>query len=158
MLVAYCRLCCHCRNLAEGGCLLSWFHFMRCRYFLGHVACRNLPWQGLYVASFVWIPTKNEWFENSKFSGEVPPLKPPTPPKKGTNGPLLIQSVTLFKPAGYFNYYWNPCCLIFMTIDQWRQPTFPSFPWSGSKLFKNSSNTSRSVFSPFLYLGCSLQL
>ena len=23
------------------------FHFTRCRYFLGHVACRNLPWQGL---------------------------------------------------------------------------------------------------------------
>ena len=36
------------RNLAEGGCLLSrGFHFTRCRYFLGHVACRNLPWQGL---------------------------------------------------------------------------------------------------------------
>ena len=36
------------RNLAEGGCLLSRFHFTRCRYFLGHVACRNLPWQGLW--------------------------------------------------------------------------------------------------------------
>ena len=47
MLVAYCRLCCHCRNLAEGGCLLSWFHFTCCRYFLGHVTRRNLPWQGL---------------------------------------------------------------------------------------------------------------
>ena len=34
MLVAYCRLCRHCRNLAEGGCLLSrGFHFTRCRYF-----------------------------------------------------------------------------------------------------------------------------
>ena len=43
----YCRLCRHCRNLAEGGCLVSRFHFMRCRYFLGHVACQNLPWQGL---------------------------------------------------------------------------------------------------------------
>ena len=29
------------------GCLLSRFHFTRCRYFLSHVACRNLPWQGL---------------------------------------------------------------------------------------------------------------
>ena len=47
MLVADCRLCRHCRNLAEGDCLLSRFHFTRCRYFLGHVACRNLPWQGL---------------------------------------------------------------------------------------------------------------
>ena len=25
---------------------------------------------------------------------------------------LLIQSVTLFKSAGYFNFYWNPCKLI----------------------------------------------
>ena len=49
MLVAYCHLCRHCRNLAEGGCLLSRFHFTRCHYFLGHVACRNLPWQGLYL-------------------------------------------------------------------------------------------------------------
>ena len=47
MLVAYCQLCHQCCNLAEGGCLLSRLHFMRCCYFLGHVACRNLPWQGL---------------------------------------------------------------------------------------------------------------
>ena len=33
--------------MAEGGCLLSQFHCTYCRYFLGHVACRNLPWQGL---------------------------------------------------------------------------------------------------------------
>ena len=46
--VAYSRVCRHCRNLAEGGCRLSRFHFRLCRYFLGHVACRNLPWQGLY--------------------------------------------------------------------------------------------------------------
>ena len=25
----------------------SQFHLTRCRYFLGHVACRNLPGQGL---------------------------------------------------------------------------------------------------------------
>ena len=48
LLAAYCRLYHHGRNLAEGGCLLSRFHFTRCRYFLGHVACRNLPWQGLW--------------------------------------------------------------------------------------------------------------
>ena len=47
MLVAYCRLCRHCRNLAEGACLLSIFHFTRCYSFLGHVACQNLPWQDL---------------------------------------------------------------------------------------------------------------
>ena len=57
MLVAYCRLCRHCRNLAEGGCLLSRFHFTHCRYFLGHVACRNLPWQGLIIHLFSFLLT-----------------------------------------------------------------------------------------------------
>ena len=28
---------------------MSRFHFRLCRYFLGHVACRNLPWQGLLI-------------------------------------------------------------------------------------------------------------
>ena len=41
-------LCRHCCNLAEGGCLLWRFHFTRSRYFLGHVAYRNLPWQGFF--------------------------------------------------------------------------------------------------------------
>ena len=36
------------------------------------------------------------------FWGSIPP---DTPWKRG----LLIQSVTLFKSAGYFNFYWNPC-------------------------------------------------
>ena len=49
--VAYSRLCRHCRNLAVGGCRLSPFRFRLCRYFLGHVACRNLPWQGLQKGS-----------------------------------------------------------------------------------------------------------
>ena len=48
MLFAYCRLCRHCRNLAKEGCLLSQFHFIRCHYFLGHVASQNLTWQDLY--------------------------------------------------------------------------------------------------------------
>ena len=38
---------CHCRSFVEKSCLLLQIYFMRCRYFLGHVACRNLPWQGL---------------------------------------------------------------------------------------------------------------
>ena len=38
---------CHCRSFVEKSCLLSRIYFMRCRYFLGNVACRNLPWQGL---------------------------------------------------------------------------------------------------------------
>ena len=52
--VAYSRLRLHCRTLAEGGCLLSRFHFTLCRYFLGHVACwnsGNLPWQGLLIVN-----------------------------------------------------------------------------------------------------------
>ena len=39
-------------NVAVGnlkkGCRLLWFHFKCCRYFLGHVACWNLPWQSLF--------------------------------------------------------------------------------------------------------------
>ena len=57
MLVAYCRLCSHCRNLAEGGYPLSRLHFTRCRYFLGHVACWNFPGQGLmlYTATLAYM-------------------------------------------------------------------------------------------------------
>ena len=54
MLVAYFQLCRHCRNLAVGGCLSSGFHITRCHYFLGHVICRNLPWQGLWIAFSVY--------------------------------------------------------------------------------------------------------
>ena len=43
-LVAYCRLCRHCCNLAKGGCLISLYALS---LLLGHVSCRNLPWQGL---------------------------------------------------------------------------------------------------------------
>ena len=57
--VAYSRLCRHCRNLAEGGCRLSRFHFRLCRYFLGHVACRNLPWQGL--TTHIWVVTSHQY-------------------------------------------------------------------------------------------------
>ena len=54
MLVAYYRLSRHCRNLAEGGCLLLRFHFMPCRYFLGDVPCQNLPGQGLINQILIW--------------------------------------------------------------------------------------------------------
>ena len=40
-------------NLATYICLRQSFvaiSFERCRYFLAHVACRNLPWQGLFVS------------------------------------------------------------------------------------------------------------
>ena len=62
------RLCRHCRNLAEGGCLFSRFRFMRCRYFLGHVACRNLPWQGLYYGQFALSLGKESSHIFSKFN------------------------------------------------------------------------------------------
>ena len=47
----------HCGNLAEGGCLLLRFHFTRCCYLFGHVACQNLPWQGLIVILIVLLLT-----------------------------------------------------------------------------------------------------
>ena len=56
---------------AEGGCLLSRFHFTRCRYFLGHVACRNLPWQGLKKPSNL-IPVKSS--SPSTLIPGLPPL------------------------------------------------------------------------------------
>ena len=54
--VALSGLCRHCRNLAEGGCLSARFHFTLCRYFLGHVACPNLPWQDLLIGAVVSFP------------------------------------------------------------------------------------------------------
>ena len=35
-----------CLSLIVGFAIVT-FHFTRCRYFLGHVACQNLRWQGL---------------------------------------------------------------------------------------------------------------
>ena len=73
MLVAYCRLCLHGCNLAEGGCLLSWFHFTHCHYFLGYVACRNLPWQGLYKVSFFGLHALFEVdvnYKNTNLNGD----------------------------------------------------------------------------------------
>ena len=64
MPVTYCRLYRFCRNLAKGGCVLSRFHFTRCRYFWGHVACWNLPWQGLTQHHFVPVP--RHWFSSTK--------------------------------------------------------------------------------------------
>ena len=57
----------------------------------------------------------------------------PRPPlKKGTNDPLLIQSVTLFKRAGYLSYYWNPwlntCDSFFCTVHKIPHQWF-SFFW-----------------------------
>jgi len=70
-------------------------------------------------------------FEISKFSGGVHLQTPPCSPKrKGTNGLLFIQSVTtLFKPARYFNCFWNPCIVIinldlFVTSISYNQPKF----------------------------------
>ena len=62
LFVAYCRLCRHCRNLAEGGCRLSRFHFSLCRYFVGHVACQNLPLQGRGPARGEGVPCRPSEF------------------------------------------------------------------------------------------------
>ena len=86
--VAYSRLCRHCRNLAEGGCRLSRFHFRLCRYLLGHVACRNLPWQGLHcprphvyrrtvLSNFGWTtnPQKNEKSKTKPHKNKTVPAR-----------------------------------------------------------------------------------
>ena len=37
---------------------------------------------------------------------------------------LLKQSVTLFKPAGYFNFYWNPCMRYLFFASVWLHDYF----------------------------------
>ena len=44
------------------------FPFLRCRYFLGHVACRNLPWQCLYYGQFALSLGKESSYIFSKFN------------------------------------------------------------------------------------------
>ena len=39
----------------------------------------------------------------------------PDPPKKRSNILLLVQSVTLFQPVGFFIFYWNPCINAWIT-------------------------------------------
>ena len=51
-----------------------------------------------------------EGFEFLKIFWESIPPDPLPPQKKGTNSPLLIQSVTLFKTTGYFNFFKPVCC------------------------------------------------
>ena len=66
------------------------------------------PWMKNMLFCPQFTPQKAEnrilglW--NFKMFWEARPQTPPAPRKKGTNGLLLIQSVTLFKPAGYFNF------------------------------------------------------
>ena len=62
--VAYSRLYRHCRNLAEGGCLSSRFHFTLCRYFLGHVACPNLPGRASWLGQL-------DGFHDGQFPQEI---------------------------------------------------------------------------------------
>ena len=55
----------------------------------------------LFCPHFRALKLQNFWRHNV--------LSPPPPPqKKETNGTLLVKSVTLFKPAGCSNFYWNP--------------------------------------------------
>ena len=39
----------------------------------------------------------------------------PDPTKKRSNILLLVQSVTLFQPVGFFIFYWNPCINAWIT-------------------------------------------
>ena len=56
-------------------------------------------------------------FQNFFGQNALRPLPSPSHLKKGNNSPLLIKSVTLFRPAGYFNFCWNPCLLIFVVFE-----------------------------------------
>ena len=68
--VTYSRLCHHCRILAEGGCLLSRFHFTLCCYFLGHVTSWHLPLTGPHYAvdSMFCCYLLGLWVNTSPFS------------------------------------------------------------------------------------------
>ena len=112
--LTYCRLCRHCRNLAEGGCLLSRFHFTRCRYFLGHVACRNLPWQGLATAVIT--------FSSSIYAFQIT-LKLRTALKPWAEN-IKINTITVQE---YFKVLTCKACLsyrlqLWRDCGDWRQP------------------------------------
>ena len=68
--VTYSQLCRHCRNLAEGGCLLPLFHFTLCHYFLGHVPLWNLPRTGPHytIDSIFCYYLLGLWVNTSPFS------------------------------------------------------------------------------------------
>ena len=81
------------------------------------VFCVNICLKELIVWLINWNLDKSYTFLNEKYtilSSMLEILKfsggtcPQTLQKKGTNGPLLILSLTLIKPSGYFNFYWNP--------------------------------------------------
>ena len=46
--------------------LVLWFHFMLCCYFLGHVACQNLPWQGLDIHVNLFLNTWPQLYKRWK--------------------------------------------------------------------------------------------
>ena len=51
------------------------FHFALCHYFLGHVACRNLPWQGLGRGTPYHFGSKwNSYLGVSWTAGTNPPI------------------------------------------------------------------------------------
>ena len=46
--------------------LVLWFHFMLCCYFLRHVACQNLPWQGLDIHVNLFLNTWPQLYKRWK--------------------------------------------------------------------------------------------
>ena len=87
------------------------------------IACKN--WLCGYET---WMKAVFSWMKNTLFCLHVSPRNTgnrilgvwnskifwggacfQTPPRRrGLTAPCWLQSVTLFKPAGYFNYHWNP--------------------------------------------------
>ena len=90
----------------------------------------NFEYWHLFIACKNWLCGYETWMKNTFFCSQFSPqdtgyhilgfwnskmfgrsMPPRSPWKKGANGPLLIQSVTRLKLAGYFNYHWNPYML-----------------------------------------------
>ena len=98
-------------------CLINWkLHFLRSFFLKFSPQNAENRILGLWNFKILWGRTH---------------ANPLPPKKKGTNGPLLIQSFTLFTPAGYFNFYWNPCS---MEILQLR--CYADVIWRGKPLGK----------------------
>ena len=67
--------------------LLSRFHSTCCRYFLGHVACQTLPWQGLRRVFFIHFLEKLELTDALLSHSEN---------SKSDNKNLLLEKVLVF--------------------------------------------------------------
>ena len=101
-------------------CLINWkLHFLRSFFLKFSPQNAENRILGLWNFKILWGRTH---------------ANPLPPKKKGTNGPLLIQSFTLFTPAGYFNFYWNPCSMEFLQLR-----CYADVIWRGNRREKSAA-------------------